>query len=307
MLWLGFVNIWSHAYCRGRGHYSFLSSCIYTEQLSLGLLSNYICIRVERIHLACWEMKYLDTSECEAKYHLCLQCSPQESKSISLYELSSVVQGRERQQNVRIGKMPLTRWAELIHSGSGYIKKEAECRVLLYPKKHKSLLITTAPNNSLAPACVEIKQHTSNWVPLCRGGCVWAETAGRNLPAKFLTIYHAGKEREWWVQARGGSTLGGKTLVSTNDICNIILSEAGRLGRDSLLKCGRGSDGGIYGKLYRKKRKRAKRRKMLDGGHGSKALLTLGTHSSKLLSLIKTSKTLLLILTRMMWQNCITW
>lgn len=79
------------------------------KQISLGLLSNYICIRVERIHLARWEMKYLDTSECEAKCHLCLQCSPQESKSISLYELSSVLQGRERQQNVRIGKMPLTR------------------------------------------------------------------------------------------------------------------------------------------------------------------------------------------------------
>ena len=57
----------------------------------MGLLSNYICIRMERIHLSCWEMKYLDKSESEAKYHLCLQCSLQESKSIPVYELSGVV------------------------------------------------------------------------------------------------------------------------------------------------------------------------------------------------------------------------
>lgn len=36
------------------------------------------------------------------------------------------------------------------------------------------------------------------------------------------------------------SALGGRTLVSTNDICNIILSGVTRLGLDSLLKCGRG-------------------------------------------------------------------
>lgn len=72
--------------------------------------------------------------------------------------------------------------------------------------------------------------------------------------------------------------LGGKTLVSTNDICNIILSGAVLLGCDGLLKSGRGSGGGIYRKLYRRKRKRAKRQRMLDGGHGSRALLTLGTH-----------------------------
>lgn len=77
-------------------------------------------------------------------------------------------------------------------------------------------------------------------------------------------------------QGGGPSALGGKTLVSTNDICNIILSGAARLGRDSLLKCERGSDGGIYGKWYR--RKRAKRWKMLDRGQSSGALLTLGIH-----------------------------
>ena len=36
-------------------------------------------------------MKYLDKSESEAKCHLCLQCSLQQSKSIFVYELSSVV------------------------------------------------------------------------------------------------------------------------------------------------------------------------------------------------------------------------
>lgn len=46
----------------------------------------------------------------------------------------------------------------------------------------------------------------------------------------------------------GSSALGGKMLVSTNDICNIILSGAARLDRDRLLKCGRRTDGGIYGK-----------------------------------------------------------
>lgn len=44
------------------------------------------------------------------------------------------------------------------------------------------------------------------------------------------------------------SALGGRTLVSTNDICNIILSGVTRLGLGSLLKCRRGSGGGIYGK-----------------------------------------------------------
>lgn len=48
--------------------------------------------------------------------------------------------------------------------------------------------------------------------------------------------------------AGGASALGSRTLVSTNDICNIILSGVTRLGLDSLLKCGRGSGGGIYGK-----------------------------------------------------------
>lgn len=37
------------------------------------------------------------------------------------------------------------------------------------------------------------------------------------------------------------------------------------------------------------KEEKAKWLKMLDGGHGSGALLTLGTHISKLLIVIKTS------------------
>ena len=105
----------------------------------------------------------------------------------------------------------------------------------------------------------------------------------------------------------GAGGWGGNMLVSTNDICNIILSGAARLGPDSLLKCGRGSNGDSYGKSHRRKRKRAKRQAMLDGGHGSGALLTLGTHISKLLSLIKKNiQSSFTALTRMMWQKCIT-
>lgn len=52
----------------------------------------------------------------------------------------------------------------------------------------------------------------------------------------------------WKTGWRGGGTRGGKTLVSANDICNIILSGVTRLGLDSPLKCGRGSGRGIYGK-----------------------------------------------------------
>lgn len=74
----------------------FKSLCIYTERLlSLSLLSNYICIRMERIHLACWEIKYLDKSESEALCHLRLQCSLQEMKSISVYECC-VREGKKR-------------------------------------------------------------------------------------------------------------------------------------------------------------------------------------------------------------------
>ena len=84
---------------------------------------------MEWIHLACWEMKYLDKSESEAKCHLCLQCSLQELKSISVYELWSVVKGREGQQNGWISEMPcLTCWVGLIHSGSGRIRRARESR-----------------------------------------------------------------------------------------------------------------------------------------------------------------------------------
>lgn len=105
----------------------------------------------------------------------------------------------------------------------------------------------------------------------------------------------------------GGSVLGGKTLVSTNDICNIILSGAARLGRDSLLKYGRGSDGGIYGKACRRKKKKSKAAEDVGRRSWLRGIVNLGdSYISKLLSLIKNIQDSFAALTRMMWQNCIT-